>query len=970
MLTGQGGTKSFSGEKTISAGWYQLTLKSVSAIVTFVSTKTMKVGVGEVFIIAGQSNAQGLPNKISNENVVNLPLLDAVRVQPDKFIGADFLTATDPNSIQLATQFNVRKPVFSPLTSGKEAYGNQNSGIAPLGNSLWYWVAFGEKIANQYKIPVALFNAAWGGITIKAWQESTNPAIGPLGAPIGTTNNYDPGAPYGVFKNTLQFYGSTYGVRAVLWLQGETDAKALRESAWEEQRINSANEYKDKLVAVISKSREHLPPRVGDDPLAWMVGKTSTLEGVSFFYHRVSPRQTEAETQSTILVRAGQEQVITASGLSRIYRGPDIDVIPERASGGGEPTHLAGQGLVKAADAWFSAIQTSNLLLTDPIRPARLGTEPQDVYLDANGNITTPLPPGAQYVWFSGNGGRVDLNSPAGFGTTMPDGITDPLVCIDYGNGTCALGGLVLPDANTTTEPPITNPPTGSGPLAFQIVSYDCNTGVLQYRFNSNDNSPVSVTLPGIFGGTMNPNTVATHTFPGDARQGRTITGTASQGGSQINIQFTNGCNMQGGTTDPGTPNPPTGSGSCSVSNPNSALDFADCNGVSGWALDQNNLSQPVTYDIYVDGVKTYSGLTATGDRQDLVPHFGNNPAARYHGFQYQFPANASWKNGQNHTISVRICGVNGDMNGSPKTVSGCTGGSQTQTPPPTTNPPSGSGPLTFQIVSYNCNTGVLQYRFNSSNNSPVNVTLPGIFGGTMNPNTVATHTFPADARQGRTVTGTASQDGSQVNIQFTNGCNLSGGTTEPPQTPPSGSGSLTFQVVSYDCGSGVLQYRFNSSNNSAVSVTLPGIFGGTMNPNTTATHTFPGDARQGRTVTGTASQGGNQINIQFTNGCNMSGGRKASTVTVEPTVGEVDLLVRPNPSSGQFELEFVTSLNAAYAVQITNLLGHVLWQSDGIGTGYKETKAVDLQGKFVGSAVVTVHSNGKRASKLILIKP
>ncbi|AKD53973.1 hypothetical protein SD10_02675 [Spirosoma radiotolerans] len=143
-------------------------------------------------------------------------------------------------------------------------------------------------------------------------------------------------------------------------------------------------------------------------------------------------------------------------------------------------------------------------------------------------------------------------------------------------------------------------------------------------------------------------------------------------------------------STPPTTPttNPPVipPSGTCSVSSPNAAFDFADCNGIGGWALDQANMNQPVLIDIYVDGVKTYAGITANGDRQDLVGAFGNS-AARYHGFSYSFPANAPWKNSQNHSISVRICGVNNEIGGSPKTVSGCTGGTNNPTTP-TTNPP------------------------------------------------------------------------------------------------------------------------------------------------------------------------------------------------------------------------------------------------------------------------------------------
>ncbi|GAB4021059.1 hypothetical protein GCM10028773_28410 [Spirosoma koreense] len=102
-----------------------------------------------------------------------------------------------------------------------------------------------------------------------------------------------------------------------------------------------------------------------------------------------------------------------------------------------------------------------------------------------------------------------------------------------------------------------------------------------------------------------------------------------------------------------------------------------------------NNLGQTQTIDIYIDGVKTYSGISANVDRPDVANYF-NNPAARYHGFSYAFPADAPWKNGQNHTISVRMCGVNNDMPGSPRTAIGCTGG--TTPNPPTSGCGIGSG--------------------------------------------------------------------------------------------------------------------------------------------------------------------------------------------------------------------------------------------------------------------------------------
>ncbi|MBD2701213.1 hypothetical protein IC229_11240 [Spirosoma sp. BT702] len=296
-----------------------------------------------------------------------------------------------------------------------------------------------------------------------------------------------------------------------------------------------------------------------------------------------------------------------------------------------------------------------------------------------------------------------------------------------------------------------------AGALAFQIVSYDCNSGVLQYQFTGGDGSPINVVLPGIFAGTMYSDNVSTHTFPGDARTGRSVSGNANQSGNQISVNFTTSCNLSsGGGNPPTSPNPP------------------------------------------------------------------GNP-----------------------------------------------------------NPPSG-GSLAFQIVGYDCNSGVLQYQMTGGNGSPINLTLPGIFAGTINANNVSTHTFPSDARQGRSVNGYANQSGSQVSISFTTSCNLSSGNPNPPNNPnppstpnpPASGGSLAFQIMGYDCNSGVLQYQFTGGNGSPIDVVMPGIFAGTVNANNLATYTFPGDARTGRSMTGTATQGGNQISINFTTSCNLSSGQ------------------------------------------------------------------------------------------------
>lgn len=79
--------------------------------------------------------------------------------------------------------------------------------------------------------------------------------------------------------------------------------------------------------------------------------------------------------------------------------------------------------------------------------------------------------------------------------------------------------------------------------------------------------------------------------------------------------------------------------------------------------------------------------------------------------------------------------------------------------------------------------------------------------------------------------------------------------------------------------------------NGSSVNLQLQGIYGGNVTTGNVMTYTFPSDGRIGRTVTGTASQSGNQIQIDFTNGCNMGTNPGAR-------IGVDDLVIVPSNSA------------------------------------------------------------------------
>ena len=122
------------------------------------------VGVGEVFIIAGQSNS-------ANHGVPTLTPADPRVCSTD---GSTWQTAADPQ----------------PIATG--------SGGSP-------WPAFGDLFAARYDVPVGIMSVGWGGTSVGQWL---------------------PGNERNLFSR-LQFAADTFGedgVRAVLWHQGESDS--------------------------------------------------------------------------------------------------------------------------------------------------------------------------------------------------------------------------------------------------------------------------------------------------------------------------------------------------------------------------------------------------------------------------------------------------------------------------------------------------------------------------------------------------------------------------------------------------------------------------------------------------------------------------------------------------------------------------------------------------------------------------
>ena len=176
-----------------AGGWYRLEIRAGSPDQAGPSAIVEHVGVGEVFVVAGQSNST---NYGSERQKVQSGLAVS-------FDGSDWRFADDP---QPGVQDRSNKGSFIP--------------------------AFGDAMAARYHVPIAVAAAGCGSTSVRQWL--------PKGHKIGvhpTTNSFMKEISPGQWESTGQLYDGLLrriralgprGFRALLWHQGESDAGQAR----------------------------------------------------------------------------------------------------------------------------------------------------------------------------------------------------------------------------------------------------------------------------------------------------------------------------------------------------------------------------------------------------------------------------------------------------------------------------------------------------------------------------------------------------------------------------------------------------------------------------------------------------------------------------------------------------------------------------------------------------------------------
>ncbi|WP_031527162.1 T9SS type A sorting domain-containing protein [Dyadobacter crusticola] len=369
----------FYGSMNVKGGWYRLEVRAVKAGSEPVVTTVQHVGVGEVFVVAGQSNATGGDSNPNGPGAAH-----------DQVNSVDYQNL-NAGSITPYPSLELPCPEFVQLGA--------NVKTAPFGNYAWCWGSFGDKIYEKFRVPVMIFNAGWSSTGVENWKQSIDPNTSPVSA-FGYT--FPAGMPFGHLRIALNYYIAQLGVRAVLWHQGETD------NYLEQPGDNTYSRYISNLWEVISASRS----LTGKSNLAWIVARASrfTVGGTS----RVSAN----------VINAQNELVNNDGTYPHVYPGPETDPYYDtnyrsdeiHFRGDGVTMSPDGQvysGLIHLAGFWSDKITPEFLAQSEPCT----ATPPPAVsaaYNSGSSQITFTGPAtqaGSQYQWFGSNCNQIENTS-------------------------------------------------------------------------------------------------------------------------------------------------------------------------------------------------------------------------------------------------------------------------------------------------------------------------------------------------------------------------------------------------------------------------------------------------------------------------------------------------------------------------------------------------------------------------------
>ncbi len=275
-----------------AGGWHRLEVRALSGDDVLAESVIEHVGVGEVFVIAGQSNSANHGAEKQNTRTGLVAAFDGKRWRP----------ANDPQP---------------------GASGGGGSFIPP----------FGDTIAEKFHVPVGIVACGVGATSVREWlpKGSTFPNPPTIEGNVRKLPNGEwesKGSIFTNFSSRMKQLGP-HGFRAVLWHQGESDANQADAS-----RTLPGKLYRDYLEQLIRTSRREI-----DWSAPWFVAQAS--------YHVPGD---EASPD----IRAAQA-ALWMKGLALEGPDTDA-LKGDLRDGDGKGVHFSGPGLREHAARWADKV--------------------------------------------------------------------------------------------------------------------------------------------------------------------------------------------------------------------------------------------------------------------------------------------------------------------------------------------------------------------------------------------------------------------------------------------------------------------------------------------------------------------------------------------------------------------------------------------------------------------------------------
>jgi hypothetical protein len=212
----------FSGTISAKGGWYNLEVRAIkNNILAGNITTVERVGIGEVFVFVGHSNAQGGAYGLTGYSATDDRISCMAIGQEPSCNGMNpFQPATSSDSLW-CKYLQSGDAQFLPVLKFSQV--TIASGIAPFSSHPWFWGIMGDSLSKKLNVPIMLYGAGFGGTKSEHWYKAA------LGIP------FDHGfvkssisMPYINLKNVLQLYVPLTGIRSVLCLHGVNERNDLQ----------------------------------------------------------------------------------------------------------------------------------------------------------------------------------------------------------------------------------------------------------------------------------------------------------------------------------------------------------------------------------------------------------------------------------------------------------------------------------------------------------------------------------------------------------------------------------------------------------------------------------------------------------------------------------------------------------------------------------------------------------------------